>query len=63
MRDVLLQLMHYVRPRGGDNPFGYENSLMAHIRRIREKIEQNPSQPVSLVTIKGLGYKLNVEDR
>lgn len=47
----------------GDNPFGYENSLMAHIRRIREKIEENPSQPVSLVTIKGLGYKLNVEGR
>ena len=48
----------------GDNPFGYENSLNAHVRRrIREKIEQNPSQPVSLVTIKGLGYKLNVEDR
>ena len=47
----------------GDNPFGYENSLMAHIRRIREKIEQNPSQPVSLVTIKGLGYKLIVEDK
>lgn len=42
----------------GDNPFGYENSLMAHIRRIREKIEVNPSKPVSLVTIKGLGYKL-----
>ena len=47
----------------GDNPFGYENSLMAHIRRIREKIEENPSQPASLVTIKGLGYKLNVEGR
>ena len=45
----------------GDNPFGYENSLMAHIRRIREKIEQNPSQPVSLITIKGLGYKLVLE--
>lgn len=45
----------------GDNPFGYENSLMAHIRRIREKIELNPSQPVSLVTVKGLGYKLLVE--
>lgn len=42
----------------GNNPFGYENSLMAHIRRIREKIEKNPSQPVSLVTVKGLGYKL-----
>ncbi len=45
----------------GENPFGYENSLMAHIRRIREKIEKNPSKPVSLITIKGLGYKLLVE--
>ena len=44
----------------GDNPFGYENSLNAHIRRIREKIETDPSKPVSLITIKGLGYKLNV---
>jgi len=44
----------------GDNPFGYENSLNAHIRRIREKIENDPSKPVSLITIKGLGYKLNV---
>ncbi len=42
----------------GDNPFGYENSLMTHIRRIREKIEENPSHPVSLITVKGLGYKL-----
>lgn len=45
----------------GDNPYGYENSLMAHIRRIREKIELNPSQPESLVTVKGLGYKLIAE--
>lgn len=43
----------------GDNPFGYENSLNAHIRRVREKIEVDPSRPVSLITIKGLGYKLN----
>lgn len=47
----------------GSNPYGYENSLMAHIRRIREKIELNPSRPVSLVTVKGLGYKLIVEDK
>ncbi len=45
----------------GENPYGYENSLMAHIRRIREKIEENPSKPVSLVTVKGLGYKLVLE--
>lgn len=44
----------------GDNPFGYENSLNAHVRRVREKIEIDPSKPVSLITIKGLGYKLNI---
>ena len=42
----------------GDNPFGYENSLNAHVQRVREKIETDPSKPVSLITIKGLGYKL-----
>ena len=46
----------------GDNYFGYENSLMAHISRIRQKIEKNPSQPVSLITVKGLGYKLVTEE-
>jgi DNA-binding response OmpR family regulator len=42
----------------GDTPYGFENSLMAHIRRVREKIELDPSKPVSLITVKGLGYKL-----
>lgn len=41
--------------------FGYEQSLMTHVRRIREKIERDPSHPESLVTMKGLGYKLIVE--
>ena len=38
--------------------FGYEKSLMVHIRNIREKIEKNSSKPVHLITVKGLGYKL-----
>ena len=38
--------------------FGYEKSLMVHIRNIREKIEMNPSKPEHLITVKGLGYKL-----
>lgn len=37
---------------------GYETTLMTHIRHLREKIEANPSAPVSLITVKGLGYKL-----
>lgn len=39
---------------------GYENTLMAHIRKIRQKIENRPSQPENLITIKGLGYQLRV---
>ena len=41
----------------GEEYYGHENTLMVHIRRLREKIEKNPSAPVHLVTVKGLGYK------
>lgn len=41
-----------------DDSYGYENTLMVHIRHIREKIEDKPSHPKSLVTVKGLGYTL-----
>lgn len=37
---------------------GYETTLSTHIRHLREKIEQNPSKPVSLITVKGLGYRI-----
>lgn len=40
---------------------GYENTLVTHIRHLREKIEKNPSRPVSLVTVKGLGYRLYIK--
>ncbi len=43
-----------------DNYFGYENTIMVHIRRLREKIEENPSKPQFLLTVRGLGYKLKV---
>lgn len=42
----------------GENYYRYENTLMVHIRRLREKIEEHPSNPVYLLTIRGLGYKL-----
>ena len=34
-----------------------DNTIMVHIRHIREKIEDTPSTPKQLITIKGLGYK------
>lgn len=42
--------------------YGYENTLITHIYRIREKLEDNPRNPKILITIKGLGYKLVKED-
>jgi two-component system response regulator VicR len=46
-----------------DGSFGYENTLMVHIRRLREKIERDPSRPQWLITVRGLGYKLQKEAR
>lgn len=43
----------------GDYYYGYENTLMVHIRKLREKIEENPSQPKWLLTARGIGYKLS----
>ena len=46
-----------------DGPnIGYENTLMVHIRRLRAKIERDPSHPEHLLTVRGLGYRLARED-
>jgi len=37
--------------------FGDENTVMVHIRRLREKIEEEPSRPVYIKTVWGTGYK------
>lgn len=46
----------------GDYWQGYESTLSTHIRHLREKIEENPSKPVSLITVKGLGYRLTLKE-
>lgn len=34
-----------------------ENTIMVHISKLRDKIEDNPRKPARLVTIRGLGYR------
>lgn len=46
----------------GEDSFGMDNTVMVHIRRLREKIEDQPSHPQYLVTVKGLGYKFVIKD-
>ena len=36
---------------------GDDNTVMVHIRKLREKIEQDPSKPEYIKTVRGLGYK------
>lgn len=42
----------------GEDSFGCDNTVMVHIRHLREKIEDNPNDPQYIVTMKGLGYKM-----
>ncbi len=36
---------------------GYESTVTVHVRRLREKLEPNPSQPNFVKTVWGVGYK------
>ena len=42
----------------GEEAFSAENTVMVHIRRIREKIELNPKKPEYLKVVWGIGYKM-----
>ncbi|MFD4401332.1 response regulator transcription factor [Nocardia sp. NPDC058499] len=54
-RDVLLER---VWDRGF---FGDERIVDVHMRRLRTKIERDPSDPQIVVTVRGLGYRLDVQ--
>ena len=43
--------------------FSAENTVMVHIRRIREKIELNPKEPEYLKVVWGIGYKIEKHGR
>jgi two-component system, OmpR family, response regulator VicR len=38
---------------------GDTNTVTVHVRRLREKIEDDPSEPLHLVTVWGVGYRLD----
>ncbi|KNF07674.1 putative signal transduction response regulator [Gottschalkia purinilytica] len=53
-REVILQKLWDI-----DGEFVDDNTLSVYIRRLREKLESNPSKPEYIVTIRGIGYKWN----
>ncbi len=45
----------------GYDTYGDENTITVYIRRLREKLEKNPAEPVYLKTVWGVGYKFALE--
>lgn len=41
-----------------EKAYATENTVMVHIRRIREKLELNPKEPEYIKVVWGIGYKL-----
>jgi two-component system response regulator RegX3 len=44
----------------GSDYVGDTKTLDVHVKRLRSKIEPDPTEPTVLVTVRGLGYKLEV---
>lgn len=42
-----------------DEAYVNDNTLTVYIKRIREKIEEDPTDPKIILTVRGLGYKAN----
>ena len=41
-----------------EEAYACENTVMVHIRRIREKVELNPKEPDYIKVVWGIGYKM-----
>ncbi|MCX5976335.1 MAG: response regulator transcription factor [Coprothermobacterota bacterium] len=41
----------------GEDFYGEEQTLAVHVRRLREKIEEDPSHPALIETVRGVGYR------
>lgn len=62
--ELLIENVNRVLTRGqiidrvwGSNYFGDTKTLDVHVKRVRSKIEDDPSRPRHLITVRGLGYK------
>lgn len=54
---VLPRAMIMDRLWDGAGNFVDDNTLSVYVRRLREKVERNPSAPEHLLTVRGLGYQ------
>ncbi len=57
--DVALDRTDILNKVWGSNYFGEEKIVDVNMRRLRKKIEDDPSEPKHLMTVWGMGYKWN----
>ena len=60
--DVALDRTDILSKVWGTNYFGEEKIVDVNVRRLRMKVEDDPSQPQRLITVWGMGYKWNTHD-
>ena len=60
---VFTKAQLYACVSGGeaDAAFGCEGSVMVHISNIRAKLEDDPSHPRYITTVRGMGYRLEAQ--
>ena len=57
LRGKLLTRDQLIAEVWGSDYFGDTKTLDVHVKRLRQKIEDDPHQPTHLVTVRGLGYR------
>ena len=60
--DISLDRTDILNKVWGSNYFGEEKIVDVNMRRLRKKIEDDPSNPKRLLTVWGMGYKWNTRD-
>jgi len=55
------QLLEGIWDIGGE--FVNDNTLTVYIKRLREKIEDDPAHPEIIVTVRGMGYRIGTKRR
>ena len=56
-KGIVLSKSQIIEQVWGSDFEGFDNTLMVHIRRLREKIENDPGNPYYIQTVKKLGYR------
>ena len=56
-KEILFSKEQLYEKLWGENMYGDLKTVTVHIKRLREKIEKNPCEPVHIITVWGMGYK------